>query len=385
MTPNQDLSERIRASWRWLVRAGLVLLAVGVALPAAISAPRTVVTIAGDQFLINGRPTYPGRTWRGHKVEGLLMNARLVQGVFDDLNPATAGRWAYPDTGKWDAGRNTDEFIAAMPAWRAHGLLAFTINFQGGSPEGYSRGQPWINSAFRPDGSPEPAYFARMQRIIGRADELGMAVILGYFYFGQDQRLADEAAVLRAVDHTTRWVLDHGWRHVLVEVNNECDINYDHAILQPARVPELIRRIQGMTSPDGHRLLVSTSFKGDTVPTVPVVRAADFILLHGNAVKIPGRIAELVRLTRQLPGYTPKPVVFNEDDHFAFEEPANNFTAALGEHASWGYFDFRMKDEDFPDGYQSVPVDWGIRSARKTAFFRLLAEITGHTPPPGAE
>jgi hypothetical protein len=35
-------------------------------------APRkTTVTIAGDAFHINGKPTYPGRSWQGHKIEGL--------------------------------------------------------------------------------------------------------------------------------------------------------------------------------------------------------------------------------------------------------------------------------------------------------------------------
>jgi hypothetical protein len=36
-----------------------------------------------------------------------------------------------------------------------------------------------------------------------------------------------------------------------------------------------------------------------------------------------------------------------------------------------------MKGEEFHDGYQSVPVDWGITSARKRGFFGLLREITG--------
>ena len=27
------------------------------------------------------------------------MNSRMVQGVFDDSNPETIGRWAYADTG----------------------------------------------------------------------------------------------------------------------------------------------------------------------------------------------------------------------------------------------------------------------------------------------
>lgn len=347
---------------------------------SAPPAPRTSVTIAGDQFHLNGRPTYAGRTWNGRKIEGLLMNARLVQGVFDDLNPDTVARWAYPDTGRWDAERNTREFLAAMPVWRAHGLLAFTINFQGGSPEGYSRQQPWHNSAFRSDGSLIPEYVARMRRIIEFADELGMVVVLGYFYFGQDERLTDEAAVLRATDAATRWVLDHGWRNVLIEVNNETNVRYDHAILKPERVHELIERVKAMKSADGRRLLVSTSYGGNTIPRENVVRAADFLLLHGNGVSNPARIAEMVRLTRQVPGYTPKPIFFNEDDHFNFEQPVNNFTSAISEYAGWGYFDFRMKGEGYDAGYQSVPVNWGIHSPRKAGFFRLLAEITGHTP-----
>ena len=345
---------------------------------AAAAAPKTTVTIQGDQFHLNGRPTYAGRTWKGKKIEGLLMNSRMVQGVFDDLNPATASRWAYPDTGKWDAERNTREFLAAMPVWRAHGLLSFTVNFQGGSPEGYSRNQPWINSAFRPDGSLIPEYLVRMKRIIDFADDLGMVVVLGYFYFGQDERLTDEAAVIRATDNATRWVLDHGWRNVIIEVNNECNVRYDHAILQPERVHELIERVKAMQAADGHRLLVSTSYGGNTVPRENVVRASDFLLLHGNGVSDPKRIGELVRLTRQVSGYTAKPIFFNEDDHFNFEVPVNNFTAAVEEYAGWGYFDFRMKGEGFDEGYQSVPANWGISSPRKAGFFRLLAEITGH-------
>jgi hypothetical protein len=66
------------------------------------------------------------------RVEGLLLNCRMVQGIFDDLNPETRSLWDYPD-GLWDAERNTREFVAAMSEWRDHGLLSFTINLQGGS------------------------------------------------------------------------------------------------------------------------------------------------------------------------------------------------------------------------------------------------------------
>lgn len=348
---------------------------------SAVLRGETVVSIVGQDFYINGRPTYEGRTWNGHRIEGLLMNSRMVQGIFDDLNPETVGMWTYPDTGGWDAERNVSEFIAAMPEWRAHGLLAFTLCLQGGSPQGYSNKQPWHNSAFEDDGSLRPEFMARTERILKKADELGMVVILSYYYFGQDERLKDEAAVERGVDTATVWLLEKGFRNVLVEVNNECNVKkYDHEILKPDRVHELIERVKSHER-EGRRLLVSTSYGGGSIPRENVVRVSDFLLLHGNGVKEPKRIAEMVRQTRKVAGYTPKPILFNEDDHFDFEKPSNNFTAAVGEHASWGYFDFRMKGEDkanhFAEGYQSMPVDWGIRSVRKRGFFGLLKTMTG--------
>jgi hypothetical protein len=357
----------------------LILGPVGFAAESTKHATHTALSIAGDEFCINGKPTYAGRTWHGYRIEGLLLNTRLVQGIFDDLNTNTVTRWAYPDTGRWDAERNTREFIAAMPEWRSRGLLAFTLNLQGGSPEGYSKTQPWHNSAFEADGSLRADYFARLERILNRADELGMVVILGYFYFGQDERLADETAVVHATDNATKWLLDHGWQNVLVEINNECNVNrYDHAILRPNRVHELIERVQN-TKRDGRRLPAGTSYGGGKVPEEKVVRVSDFLLLHGNGVSDPKRIVEMVRQTRAVPGYTPKPILFNEDDHFNFNQPTNNFVAAISEHASWGCFDYRMKGEGFDEGYQSVPVNWNISSARKKAFFQLLGEITGET------
>ncbi len=341
------------------------------------AAPRTSVSIVGDSFHINGKPTYEGRVWKGHKIEGLLMNSRMVQGIFDDANPETTNRWAYPDTGKWDAERNTREFIAMMPEWKRHGMLSFTINFQGGSPEGYSRNQPWDNNAFTEEGAIKPAYAARMRRVLDAADELGMVPIVGYFYFGQSPRLKMEETVVKATEAATRWLLDGGWRNVLVEVNNEANTTYLPTILRVDRVHELIPRVKEARAADGRRLLVGTSFNGNALPTERVVAVSDFILIHGNGVKNPARIGEMVRQTRALPGYRTMPVLFNEDDHFDFEKPMNNFIAAVGERASWGYFDYRMKGEGFDEGYQSVPVNWKTSSERKRGFLKLCAEITG--------
>ncbi len=342
---------------------------------------KTAVSIEQDKFQINGQSTYKGRTWNGKPIEGLLMNSRMVQATFDDRNPETVVKWAYPDTKKWDADRNTAEFLEMMPTWRKHGLLAVTLNLQGGSPEGYSKSQPWHNSAINADGTLDEKYLTRLAKVIDKADDLGMVVILGLYYFGQDERVTDEKAVIAGVDAAVDWLVAKKYTNVLVEVDNECNVKaYDHDILKPERVHELIERVKTRSAEKKQTLLAGTSYGGGAVPKANVVKASDFLLLHGNGVKEPKRITEMVQQTRKVDGYRPVPILFNEDDHFDFDKPANNFAAAVTEYASWGYFDFRMKDEKFDEGYQSVPVNWKTSSERKKGFYKLLSEITGEKP-----
>lgn len=339
-------------------------------------AQNTVVTINGDAFYVNGKPTYEGRTWKGNKIEGLLMNSRMVQGIFDDLNPETRKLFGYPDTGEWDPDRNTAEFMEGMEEWKKYGLNSFTINMQGGSPTGYGN-KEWYNSPFHPDGELRPEYMDRLKLILDKADEMEMVVMLGIFYFGQDQNLEDEQAVINAVKNSVNWVLQEGYRNVLIEVNNECNVNaYVHEILMPDRVHELIELVKTMEG-NGYRLLVSTSYGGNTVPKPNVVKSSDYILIHGNGVNTPEKMETLIQNTRKVEGYRSMPVVVNEDDHYDFDLERNNFTVAVENYVSWGYFDYRRDGEPYEEGYQSVPVDWGINSERKQGFFDLVKEITG--------
>jgi len=338
---------------------------------------RSTVSIKGNTFLIDGEPTYKGRYWNGNKVEGLLINSRMVQGIFDDENPVTRPTFNYPDTGVWDADRNTDEFVAAMPLWNSYGLNSFTINLQGGSPTGYGN-KNWKNTAFTEKGDLKSAYMNRLSRILDKAKELKMVPIIGYFYFGQDQNLESEDAVIAAVDNMTDWLLNTGYRNVLVEINNESNIKaYDHEILKPARVHELINRVKAKQK-NGFRLLTSTSFGGRYIPDDHIAAVVDFILIHANGVEDPDFIKEMVYKTKALPSYRGQPIVFNEDDHYDYHQEANNFKYAIESYASWGFFDFRRKDEsDITIGYQSVPVDWGINHLRKQQFFDYVKEISG--------
>jgi hypothetical protein len=331
---------------------------------------RTQVAIRDEDFYLNGTVTYRGRQYRGARVEGLLLNSRMVQGIYDDRNPETVSRWAYPDTKKWDAERNTREFLRAMPEWRRNGLLSFTINLQGGSPQGYSREQPWITGAFEADGSLIPAYLDRLGRILDRADELGFAPILGFFYFGQDQVLQDDNAVRKGVDNAVNWVLGKGYKNLLIEIANECDNRaYQREILKPANIGELIERVKAKG------LLAGTSFNGNSIPPKEVIAVSDFVLMHGNGVKQPERIEQMVLEARERTGGRKLPILFNEDDHFDFDQPENNFWRAVKNHASWGYFD--PGKSDYSDGYQCPPVNWGINTPRKKAFFAMVKRMAG--------
>jgi len=343
----------------------------------------TVVSIANGGFSINGTPTYPGRSWKGHRIEGRLFNSRMANAVADDENPSTRGAWSYAD-GPWDAERSTREFIAALPTYRAHGLLAVCLNLSGGSPQGYSWNQPWKICGFATDGTIKPAWAARLESVIKACGAAGMVVIVGLFYGKQSGTFKDEDAVKAAVTNTVDWLLQKRATNVLLEIGNEVDLPnvWAHPIIAAARCHELIelaqRRSQG-------KLLVSTSLISLHAPAAPILSAADFLLPHGNGAygpdgpfqPSPHGIRLQVARWRAGPGYRGQPIVYNEDDHFEFDKPDNHLVAAVEAGASWGYFDYRMSRERFEDGFQSLPVDWTISSKRKRAFFGLLKEITG--------
>ena len=223
---------------------------------------KTEVAIEGDRFLIHGRRTYEGRSYRGRSMEGLLLNSRMVQAIFDDECDQTRPLWRYPDTGAWDPDRNTDEFCACLGAYRSYGLLAVTVGLQGGgsvyTPEVYSR---YVNSAFAPDGSPKAAYFDRLARVLRAADEAGMVVIVNYFYWRQLTRIPDDAVVLAIAERTTDWLLRTGHRNVLVDVANESNAFWKRPLMEPANIHKVIEAVQSTTL-DGRRLAVSASTAG---------------------------------------------------------------------------------------------------------------------------
>ena len=125
------------------------------------------------------------------------------------------------------------------------------------------------------------------------------------------------------------------------------------------------------------------------LPTEAVVAASDFVLLHGNGIHDPDEIAARVDRVRGLATWRPMPILYNEDDHFDFDRPWNNFTAALSRRAGWGYFDpgeaagGGSTFGDYREGFQNPPIDWSIGTPRKRAFFEFLREVSRRASPPG--
>ena len=367
------------------IAAPLVMAGMGGRTASAAAGSRaTSIGIAGNEFLINGTSTYPGRSFRGGKIQGLLFTSRMVNCIINDQNPETRGMWSYRD-GPWDPERNTSEFIAALPLYKSHGLTSVAFNIQGGSPMGYGWHQPWHTSGYTPDGHLLPDYRSRLLRVLDALDANGMAAVLGLFYISATPPLKDEAAVIRATDEVTDLICDQGYTNIIIEVANESDIpRWPYEIIKPARADELVTRIQmrskGKIRNAAGRLLVSTSYVIEGTLPEKLLQAADLVLWHGNGLPAPEMMHARAKSIRASAGYRGQPLLCNEDDHFDFDKPENNFTAAVAEYSGWGYFDYRQIREPFEDGYQSLPVDWGINAARKKGFFNLLAQMTGAAP-----
>jgi CubicO group peptidase (beta-lactamase class C family) len=299
-------------------------------------APRTRVAIVGGRWRLNGQATYPGA-----RAEGLLMNVRMVNAVFEDRNR--------PD---FDPEANTDRFLACLPEYTDRGVRAFTVCLQGGMP-GYEGAR---NSAFDPDGSLRPSYLKRVRRVIEACDRQGVVVILGCYYQRQDQVLKDEEAVKAGVVNVAQWVKDIGFTNVVLEVANEFPhAGFDHRILRTAEGEVELLRLARRAAP---ALLVSTSGIGDGRLPDAVAEASDFLLIHFNGVPLQA-IPERVRALQKFD----KPIVCNEDDK-AGAGAARAAALCVENGASWGLM-LEARNQHMPFTFEGAADDRAVYAELK--------------------
>ncbi|MBN1580836.1 MAG: hypothetical protein JXA89_09055 [Anaerolineae bacterium] len=251
------------------------------------------------------------------------------------------------------------------------------------------------NSAFAPNGALKPAYADRIARVLACADELGMVVIVGMFYWKQTLRMEGEAAIWRAAREMLAFLQRTGRKNVLIEIGNETGARFGFDLFLVDRAAEMINTLR-QEFPD---FLYSTSQggldadRGRELPTPALIEAVDFLMPHGNG-NTAERLARGLDAILAMPAYQadPKPILINEDS-----TGVANLDVCWPRYVSWGYYDQGSNGEshrrhdiyaDFsaprePDyvalsGFQTPPVNWTINHARKRAFFERVAEITGY-------
>lgn len=316
-------------------------------------ASETVVAIKGSQWLINGQPIL-----KGSPAEGLLMNVRMVNAVFEDTGPMAKEHLPQD----FDPEGNTDRFIARIPDYYAHGVRGFTISLQGGIP-GYEAA---VNSAFNADGSIRKEYLDRVAKVIHAADEQGVIIILSCFYQRQhshDHALDGKQAILNAVGNVARWIADQKFSNVVLEVSNE----YAHGGYNRWKDSAWLKSAEGQVEMIHHakaiapKLLVSTSGMGSGLVPEPIAQAADFILLHLNTTPI-SLFPERIMAARKYG----KPVVCNEDDKIG-EIGAEAARVSVRSGAGWGFMQVK-KNQMVPFEFDGADDD--------TLVYQMLENLT---------
>jgi CubicO group peptidase (beta-lactamase class C family) len=337
----------------WL--AFFIMSSMAAAAEPKAKAPLTKVSVIDGRWRLNGELTY-----RGAKAEGLLMNVRMVNAVFEDANDKTRPKQLDPDA-------NTQAFIQKIPGYVAGGVQSFTLNLQGGDP-GYEGA---VNSAFKPDGALRASYLERVARVIGACDRHGAVVILGCYYQRQDQILRDDDAVRAGVINVAKWIKESQFTNVVLEIANEFGHpGFDHSLLKTAVGQVELIQLAKKTAPG---LLVSTSGLGHGRIPEEVAHACDFILPHLNSTKvedIPDRLAALKEYG--------KPVVVNEDDKVG-RQGAKAAEVCVANGVSWGFMALKV-NQHFPFVFKGVADDPDVYAAMKH-----LTTAVDYFPPPESE
>jgi hypothetical protein len=161
----------------------LALLLITLLFAAPLQASRYAFTVRGDKTYLNGQNIL---------VKGL----RCSNALFSD--------------------RATNELITNLDTFTSYGINTVSVYFMGsrfGDVKGYNE-----------DGSLNPIYAARMGRIIEAADDRGMIVLVGCLYWGNSKAKWEnwtQAEADAAVANTVRWLKEHDYRNVFVDVDNE--------------------------------------------------------------------------------------------------------------------------------------------------------------------
>jgi hypothetical protein len=312
----------------------------------------TKVSIEGDRWFINGKVLNAGSP-----AEGLLMNVRMVNAVFEDR-----GAELSKFNNAFDPKQNTDHFVSMIPEYIANGINCFTISLQGGAP-GYEGA---VNSAFESDGTLRVDYMERVAEVIDACNENSCIVILSCFYQRQHSNFSSldgKEAIMNALKNTVLWIKKNHFRNVLLEVSNE----YRHGGYKKWKDGEWLSDNEGqvdlikLAKSLYPSLLVSTSDMGDGRSNTSLADAVDYVSIHFNNTSFEN-YEERIKANKKFG----KPVVCNEDDKLK-EVGVNALVLSVMNGCGWGYMNSRQN--------QSMPFKFeGVRD--DTVIYKMMKKIT---------
>ena len=314
--------------------------------------PGTKVSIRNHYWYINDTIIN-----QGSPAEGLLLNVRMVNSVFEDIGDSISKYMP-----GFDPEKNTESFIRKIPEYVESGVNAFTISLQGGIP-GYEGA---VNSAFNSDGSVREEYLQRVEKVIKACDKAHAAVILSCFYQRQHSNrlsLNGKESIKNALKNVVNWITRKKFTNVILEVSNE----YRHGgyknwpdgewLMSEAGQAELIRLAKSL-NPD---LLVSTSGMGNGMSDEILAHEADYITIHFNTTSLEdyqNRIEDLKRYN--------KTILCNEDDKL-MQEGAIALSLSVLNGCGWGYMNVKINQE--------APFEF-LGTGDDTIVYRMFRNMT---------
>lgn len=312
----------------------------------------TTVSIKGDKWYINGRITN-----QDSPAEGLLMNVRMINSVFEDRGDRLPEKFQ-----DFSPEENTAKFISKIPEYISSGVNAFTIGLQGGMP-GYEGA---INSAFEGDGKLRPDYMQRVERIIRETGKHSGVIILSCFYQRQHSHSAalySREDILNAVRNTVEWIKEKRFHNVLLEISNE----YRHNGFLLWNEGKWLRTNKAQSELISYAkalhpsLMVSTSGMGNGQMSDSLVKVVDFVTVHFNSTPLE-KYGERIGVLKK----TGKPVICNEDDKTG-EEGAMALLQSVLNGCSWGYMN-NDQNQYMPFMFEGVLDD--------TLVYGLIKKLT---------
>jgi hypothetical protein len=321
--------------------------------------------------------TYDGGPYR-NKTKGALLLVNAVHGLFDD---------AWLTEVKFDPDANTDALIAALDLYHAHGVNGLFVSLQGfdqpypessgiarsgRAEDGKQKGS--LVSAFSPSGELDPAWMARLERLLSAADKLGMVVCLTYFTPGQDEALESDQAIVTGARNMTQWLIDKDFRNVIINIADSWDSQgvWDHGDFIQRNVSNLVIDSRDLFNHAEFTLPIGAAAGESLEYPNSLARVCDVVLLHGN--RAGG--ADKLRAVANLSEYD-RPVILLEDPHRGpldqdmVTKTVAAVSSTLEAPGGWALAPGRMT-YDFPFAY--APAATAELDGSPAGYFRSLLE-----------